>query len=809
MVSKSPNYYADPYWTVLSRDANDKAGLPVGLLQSIVNNGEKSNANQVSEKGAKTPFQITPPTRKAILDKYGIDPYLSDENAAEGAALLLKEAMDRNNGSVQDAVAEYHGGTDRSNWGPRTKAYTMRVTKGVEQSRIDDMASGFAKFMQDNPTTPESNATPPAQQSQESATPNIPQPTENQNSDVPYDPSQNVNPDMVAGFGQYLQQQQAQPQTLPTRQPSLGERLAGAGEAGLSTASGMLLGGPSSMIESAKGITQSLLNGTFGTQQAADLVEQQAARGAQAVTYQPKTELGQQYTENTAAALEPLNAVMPEIGAIAPAVESFRASVPVARGAAEIAGKKTAETAKTFADKAKSMVNVSFGDNGQPPATGRSAGASAVAPEQVRVEKAQNLPVPVDLTLGAASRDAGQLAFEKEAMKNPELGAPLRNRQEENNLQLMQNFDELMDQTGATSPDLPSTGHAVIDALKSGWKQAKNQTRAAYTKARKSPEAQSQVDLSTPVDIGNDPNAPQQTTITDYLNSKPQGVPSSAVTDSIRSIGQKMGIFSDDGAGNLKPNKATVGQLEDFRREINGIAKYDDLTGKRDETIVKSGIDQLNEPVAGPLYKEARRLRTEQAQKFENRAIVARLLENKKNMDDPQVAVDQVFNKSILNSSPEEIRFLKKTLIDSGSDGEQAWSELQGATLKHIRDESSKGMGMDSNDRPIISTAKLHNIVSQLDKNGRLDTILGTQHANIIRDLNDVARYVNTVPPGTLINNSGTAGMIMAAMAEAGATGALTGLPVPVISLLKTLVTHIKNNRLKAKINNALKGSSF
>jgi hypothetical protein len=244
--------------------------------------------------------------------------------------------------------------------------------------------------------------------------------------------------------------------------------------------------------------------------------------------------------------------------------------------------------------------------------------------------------------------------------------------------------------------------------------------------------------------------------------------------------------------------------MEDFRREISGIAKFDDPTGIRDETILKKLIDLQTEPVAGDLYKKARQLRTQQATKYENRAIVANLIKNRKGMDDPKVAADQVFRKSILNASPDEITFLKRVLMTSGDDGKQAFKELQGATVRHIRDEATKGMGMDSNDRPLVSAAKLHQTVRALDANGRLDLMLGKKNAAIVRDLNDTVRYVSTMPPGTLINSSGTAGTLMAAIAEAGATGALTGLPLPVASGLRQIGKMRQEGRTKAKINDAL-----
>jgi hypothetical protein len=77
-----------------------------------------------------------------------------------------------------------------------------------------------------------------------------------------------------------------------------------------------------------------------------------------------------------------------------------------------------------------------------------SVGAAATPEAMRRTTTAQGLRVPVTLTKGAAEREPGQLAFEKEQMKG-EFGAPLRNRAEENNLQILQNFDAAIDATGA------------------------------------------------------------------------------------------------------------------------------------------------------------------------------------------------------------------------------------------------------------------------------------------------------------------------------------------------------------------------
>lgn len=606
------------------------------------------------------------------------------------------------------------------------------------------------------------------------------------------------------------------PAQAPAQERTLGERLTGAGEAALTTGTGLTTGAAGMIGGTVKGLGQAILDGSFGTQDAANLVEEQAMKGAEAGTYAPRTQAGQEYAQNVGevmAATAPLmgfGGELSQIGAgmraAAPAVRA--ASEPLIAGAgraSEIAGSgamKAVEAVREMPTRAAEAVGLrapaEMAQSGARP----SVGAAGVDAATLRAQKAANLPVPVALTKGAETRNPDLLAFEKEQIKS-ELGQPLRTRAEENSVQIMQNFDTLLDRTGAEMPDMAATGNKVVDALGKGYKAARNETSLAYNKARASKESKAVVDPSTKVSIGEGENA-LNTSLTDYLNSKVQGVPSAAVTDSARKILVKMGLAAEDDTGNLVGKPATVGQLEDFRRELSGTAKWDDKTGIRDETILKKITDAQTAPVSGPLYKEARKLRADQARKFESRAIVARLLNNRKGMDDPQVAVDQVFQKSVMNGSPEEITFLKRVLNTSGPDGQQAWKELQGATLKHIKDEATKGMGMDSNDNPLVSTAKLHGVINQLDKNNRLDIVLGKQNAQIVRDLNDVARYVTTVPPGTLVNTSGTSGAIMAAIGEAGATGALTGLPLPVISILKALGRQVKDNKMKIKINAAL-----
>jgi hypothetical protein len=594
----------------------------------------------------------------------------------------------------------------------------------------------------------------------------------------------------------------------PSRQGGLVNALIGAGETALTlgtAATGGVLGTVGGAIT---GLREQVQAGQFGTPQAARAISERAAAGGQRFTYMPRTEAGQENVQALAELSQALPPVLP--GALPTGMfgQATRQALPIIeatglRGAQAVqqGGRQAAQAVQRTPSVVREALGMEAPAAGQ---TGRASGGAAATQAGLQREAtARGLPFEVDLTLGARERDAAQLAFEKEQIRGPQ-GEPLRQRAEENNLQILQNFDALLDMTGSQTAAIgpAATGNAVIDALSKGWQGAKAKTSAAYNRADKSPEALAQVDLTTPrtLKYGEQETV---TTLFDYLNSKATGVPSSAIPDTAKQYAVKLGIADIDEQGNLVPRPTDVKTLEQLRREISASTDYD-IVNKRESAIIKSLIDETTKDVSGPLYTEARALREKQARKYEGRAVVANLLTTVKGKDDPKIAASEAFQRSILNATPEEVTFLRRVLLTSGKDGQKAMKELQGATIKHFENVATSGLQTDSEGRPIVSPAKLNNAINALDADGRLDIILGKQQAQIVRDLNEVVKYVNTVPPGTQINNSGTAMALMTALGEAGATGAMTGLPVPVLSLVRAATSQIKNNKVKARINQAL-----
>ena len=590
-------------------------------------------------------------------------------------------------------------------------------------------------------------------------------------------------------------------QPKPQKSGGLADLLIGGAETALTlgtAATGGLFGTIGGAITGAR---EEIKAGRFGTPAAARAISERAGAGAQQYTYMPRTEAGMEQVQaigNVAGLLPP---VLPGALPAGMLSQSVRQSAPIVsatalRGADAV--RQGTGQVVAAAKKTPTIVRESLGLDVAPTTqtTRGSAGAAATPMGLQREQTAESLGVK--LTLGEKERDPSQLAFEKEAVKGP-LGQPLITRAEQNNLSIMQRFDELLDETGAEvaqKGDIAVTGNKLIDALSSGYAGAKAKTRAAYENAKTKGE------LEVPTSI---------TGVADYLN---QNIPEATVAPILkvaREKGISLGIFKQLEDGTLEAQPSTLADVELLRRSINNTIGIDP-TNINFGRELKNKIDLSTEGLGGEAYKEARALRKQQAIKYEGRAIVANLLTKVRGRDDPKIEASQAFQKSILGATPEEITFLKRVLFTSGKDGQQAFRELQGATIDYLRKEAVKKGRTDSQGRPVVDTGAVRNATEALDANGRLDIMLGKKGAQNIRDINEVLSYINTVPPGTLINNSGTAATLLQNLSAIGAETALTGyffgIPAPVLTSLRLGINQIKTNRqnakLKARINQAL-----
>lgn len=374
------------------------------------------------------------------------------------------------------------------------------------------------------------------------------------------------------------------------------------------------------------------------------------------------------------------------------------------------------------------------------PASTMSGVGAAEVPEAVnRVAMAEQLRVPVKLSKGQATRDLAQQQFEIETAKNyPEsVGKPLIQAQAQRNENILQNFDSFVDATGKEGYGLRATGKIVDDALVNASKKAKTEINNAYQMARNAGETAELVDV-TPVQK--------------FLS----GLEAESINAPIiKSAEVKLNSLAKDG-------KISINDLEEIRKmvgNLSGSTPTNMLYGKQINRL----IDSTTEAAGGQLYKDARALRAKYAREFENVGVVDKLLSKKPGTSDRSVALEDVFSHSVLNGSLDDVRAIGRTLKKAGPEGEQAWKELQGQTIEHIKDQVTRSIDTDAFGNPVVSPAKFKAVVRELDQDGKLDYVFGKKGAQEIRDLLETTIAVNAPLKGAA-NYSNTSSAIIRAL---------------------------------------------
>lgn len=505
------------------------------------------------------------------------------------------------------------------------------------------------------------------------------------------------------------------------------DTMKGASEAGLTLLSGATTGLLGRLGGTIGGIAGSIGAGKFGTQEGAAMAAQSAEEGAQRLTYKPQSPEAIDQLQSISRLFD--DSKLAGLGPSAPTVASSMGRPAVgtaarmaqqdARGAVSPIVKRA--FAKDIPDEALpgSMVGV---------------GSAETETAAMRRAAAEELPIPIKLTKGQAERTFQQQQFERETAKNPKLGEPLRQRFADQNEKILQNFDAWLDQTGAEAGSARAAGETVSNAIAAKADRAKGEIKAAYGKARDAGELQARLDT-----------APLQKYIEDH---RAEAINAPVLA----SVEAKLGSIAQDG-------KASINDLEEVRKMVGRLSGKDAtnaLFGKE----VKGVIDGMTEGAGGELYKRARTLRTRYGQEFEDHAVIDKLLSFKPGTKDRAVAYEDVFSHSILKGSLDDVKTVRKTLQTSGPEGKQAWSELQGATIQHIKDEITKNVQVDAAGNRVISPARLDKIVTELDKDGKLDFVFGKQGAEKIRNVNNVAQHAFTAPPGAVNTSNTTSAML-------------------------------------------------
>jgi hypothetical protein len=216
---------------------------------------------------------------------------------------------------------------------------------------------------------------------------------------------------------------------------------------------------------------------------------------------------------------------------------------------------------------------------------------------------------------------------------------------------------------------------------------------------------------------------------------------------------------------------------------------------------IKNQIDLSTVGKGGELYQKARKLRENYSREFENVGFVDKLLSKKSGTTDRAVALEDVFDHSIMKGSLDDVRSIGRTLKRAGPEGEQAWRELQGQTIEQMKAAVTKNIQRDEAGNPIVSPRQLDSFVKNLDADGKLDYIFGKKGAQEIRDLRDTA--ITVYSPVAGINQSNTASALTQALDRIRGS-ALSKLPMGVGSLYEVGAEIATKKKLGKQVQEAV-----
>lgn len=537
--------------------------------------------------------------------------------------------------------------------------------------------------------------------------------------------------------------------TYAPKGPSMvpGAAALGLADAGLSAATGILGG-----VAGSAAAVGRVLSGRHDDPKAAEKGKETFGRVQGALTYQPRTDYGRALLEGLGGALEesklaglPPSPIISAVPLAAPATRQAASSMPSlpTRQAPEMAG----------------------------------FGAAMTDIDRLRWERAQALPVPLPLTQAMRTRKFEHQRFERETGKDAKLGGPIRERHAELNQRILQNFDAFLDQTGAEAGGLRAAGQIVNDAVVGKAKMAKAHVDNAYRRARESGE------MAQPVPYA---------AISRYIEGQTPTV-REKLAPIIKAVEEQ--ISKND------PNKAGViplNALEDVRQMINANTEFGTPNGVHGDAI-KRLIDQTTENAGGDLYRRARSLRFQYAKEFEDVGVIDKLMSTKPGTKDRAVAYEDVFKHTILSGSLDDVRMVRKTLQTAGDEGQQAWRELQGQTIQYIRDEVTKNVSTDTRGNPVVSAARLNRVITELDKDGKLDFVFGKRGAQNLRDIQEAAKDVLTFPPGS-VNTSNTTSVLLGALGSA----AMPRMPTAAAQAIEGINRMRRTRAMRRRVNEAL-----
>lgn len=400
-------------------------------------------------------------------------------------------------------------------------------------------------------------------------------------------------------------------------------------------------------------------------------------------------------------------------------------------------------------------------------------GAAQTSEQLMREERLQRLGIPA--TTGERTKSLAQQQFEADVARGvvtgigeeekTKLAERMRAFKTNQKQAIVNNFERMTQEVGAEVADpmqMRQVGRIVDKALNDEYTKKFDNYKSLYKKADEAGETLQEV--------------PYQSLL-DYINTKTPTT-REKLDPILNSVAESLAMNDSN-----KTGKISIRALEDIYQEVGQVK--DSPNAK----TLKDIITKMGDGAGGEMYQAARQARSQLAREFEDVSRVDKLLGTKAGYKDRRVALDDVFKHVVLDGSLEEMRTVTSLLKKAGPQGQQAYAELQGQTIQHMKDLLTKG--------DQLSFKNLNTLVTQLDSEDKLAYMFGKTGRDQIMDLRDAIKDVVVKEPGA-VNYPNTAGAVLRGLE------ALQKLPVKIPGA-QTAAEFARTRQVRGKVEEALK----
>lgn len=369
---------------------------------------------------------------------------------------------------------------------------------------------------------------------------------------------------------------------------------------------------------------------------------------------------------------------------------------------------------------------------------GLSVGAAETELARRNVELAADMPYPITLTQGQATRNAAQMSDEYNLIRQgqPEDVAPLAMLQNQQQRALQQNLQYVADTLDRAEPAKLGSdellGRSIKETLRKRKAERDEKTGVLYS------AAEEQGDLDMPIAIDTLDKAFAKLERKRFNRTEPGKM------RLLRELADDIGVSGGQ--------KARIRDIEEFRQQINAV--LNDPTNSNDKAmakILKKSVDDALDaaPKAAEAYKRARASYARDKAAFDGNALVTNITGRKGRTESPSVPDADVYRRIATGPMEDVRRLLRETAKTPG--GVNMIHNIGARMMDDLIRASTKS-GVDGDGG--FNSARFASELRKLDKSGRLEAIYGPQRAGQLRRVAEVGEMINSLPYGNSANLS-------------------------------------------------------